>query len=215
MFFENSTRPFFLVLVTMVLAGCGNGPGADLTAEDQLRAAINPIDESYAVGEIGFSDDDVADSGKAYCQVVILLNPNSGMLLDGDTAQRLVDIISATVIEIYPEATFLNLFISTRPNMDKFQSAETIALDDLTLTLGMNREEIESALEGSEWRVSANMGDYWGIAARWPKSVEVYFESDADDAKVVFFVPNPSGSGGGLSVISAKMTLPPTTLQEE
>jgi hypothetical protein len=137
--------------------------------------------------------------------------PESGMLMQPATVNYLIDTVPPAVSTIFPEAVHLNLFISTRPDMNEFESASTMELDGLTIKLGMNRDEIKTMLDGSKWSVFSDMHDQWGLTAGWPKTAEVYFENSEDDAKAVFFVPKFSGSSGGMNVISANMTLHPAT----
>jgi len=205
------TRLIVVVLLTWTLAGCEREPETVVAPADRLRAAITAIDDSTAIGGITLRSDVSAEAQKISCRIVVLLPPESGLLMQSEFAESLIDTVTTTVASIYPAAVGLNIFISTRPDTDKFQSAGTLDLDGLILKLGMSRAEIEALLDGSEWGVSSRMSDYWGLTAGWPKEAEVYFGSRDDDAKAVFFLPKFNGSGGGLSVISAKIPLRPMT----
>ncbi len=206
-----STKLFTVVLLTWNLVGCQQEPEIVLSPADRLRAAITSADDSIAVGGITLRGDTSTDVQKINCRIVVLMSPDSGLLMQPVFAESLIDTVTAAVSSIYPAAVHLNLFISTRPDTDKFQSADTLELDGLILKLGMNRAEIGALLDGSEWRISSEMSDYWGLTAGWPKVAEVYFESKEDDAKTVFFLPKFNGSGGGMSVISVKVPLQPMT----
>jgi len=182
------------------------------TPEQQLRDRLTSEFVVASVGELILTSSPAPEGLKIACQIVLLMNPAEGMLIPPPLAEQLAASTLVAVKELFPEAIYLNLFVSTRPDTAKYQSPESIDLDGTTLRLGMSRTELNTALEDSEWSISYEGRDQWGLGARWPRRSMLYFENTSDEAKVVFLIPvSEEPSGGGLRVLVANYDFPPST----
>jgi len=201
-----ATIRFVLLLSCLSLIAACQPPA---TPEQQLRDRLTSEFVVASIGDLTLTSSPTPEGLKIACKIVLLMNPAEGMLIPPPLAEQLAASTLDAVKELFPEAIYLNLWVSTRPDTEKYQSPDSIDLDGMTLSLGMSRTDVSTALEDSDWSISHRGVDQWGLMARWPRSSKVYFENSSDVAKVVFLIPvSEKASGGGLSVLVADYNFP-------
>jgi len=201
-------RIVILLSFLLIVAACQ--PAA--TPEQQLRDRLTAEFVDASFGELNLTSSATPEGLKIACQIVLLMDPSEGMLIPPPLAEGIVTSTSNAVQELFPEAIYLNLFVSTWPDIAKYQSPESIDLDGTTLRVGMSKTEIRALLENNEWDVSYSGREQWGLMSRWPRSSKIYFDNGSDEAHAIFLIPvNESASGGGLRVLVANFDFPQKT----
>jgi len=181
------------------------------TPDQQVRDRLTSEAGDASIGELSLISSSTPEGLKIACQIDVLMNPAEGMLMPSPLAEKIVAVTSSAVQELFPGAVSLNLFVTTWPDTAKYQSPESIDLDGNTLRMGMSRTEVRAVLEDSDWSVSHDGIDQWGLSGGWPRRSRLYFENNSEAAKVVFLIPvQEKASGGGIDSLVANFNFPQT-----
>ncbi len=181
------------------------------TPEQQLRDRLTSEVVDASIGELSLVSSSTPEGLKIACQIDVLMNPAGEMLMPAPLAEKIIAVTSSAVPELFPGAVYLNLLVTTWPDTAKYQSPESIDLDGNTVRMGMSRTEARAVLENSEWTVSHEGLDQWGLSGGWPRRSSIYFDNNSEAAKIVFLIPvQEKASGGGVGSLVADFNFPQT-----
>ena len=203
-------RLIALLLALAVLSGCQEGIFAAPTPEEKLRTRLATEFPDVAFDELHLESVSVSTSSGSIvaCRITVLMDPAGRMLMQPPLAQGLFDAAKIIAHDIYPEAAAMNLYVSTAPDMAKYQSAQSLDLDGVLLNLGMTRTEVLAAIELSDWSVTPDGQSALKLRSMPLKTSRVYFDGESEDATVIYLVPpSDAPQTGGLDKFVADLPL--------